>query len=131
MTSKSVLRAAEFVLWVAATAAVVVAVALLVGFAAGEGLLGAKYVLFFVGFLLFGLASLAIQPTPPHRDEKRLSLKGDRENRLESAIQNVPPLTDVALPFDERVSRGVKLFVTSLVVLGVSAVLEFGFGVAP
>lgn len=129
MTSRTVLRYVEFVFWVLAAAGFVVVVALVLGFAAGEGLLGTKYVLFVVGFLLFGLGSLGIQPTPPHRDEPRLDLDGEYENRLEAAIQDVPPLRDESLPYDARIARGPKLFVASLLVLGVSALLEFGFGV--
>lgn len=131
MTSEHVLRLADFLFWVAAVAVVVVGAALVLGIAVGEGLLAAKYVLFVVGFLLFGLGSLAIQPAPPQKDERRVSLEGGGETRLEAAIQEVPPLRDDHLPFDARVERGIKLFVASLVVLGVSVLLELGFGVRP
>lgn len=128
MSSEAMLRAAEFVVWVLTVAAIVVAVAGAIGYAAGAGI-GAKYSLFLVGVLLFGLGSLAIQPASP-RKEKRITLQGRRESRLEAAIQRIPPLRGCRLPFDQRVGRDVKLFVTSLVVLGVSASLEFGLGVA-
>ena len=130
MRSETALRFVDLAFWVAAVALVIVAAALALGFATGEGLLGAKYILFVVGFLLFGLGSLGIQPTPPNKEERRLSLDADEETRLEAAIQEVPPLRDGHLPFDRRVGRGVKIFLTSLVVLGVSAILEFGLDVA-
>lgn len=129
MPGETALRFVELVFWVIVVTGVIVAVALGLGFAAGEGLLGAKYVLFVVGFLLFGLGSLGIQPTSPNEEKRRLSLDSDEENRLEAAIQEVPPLRDERLPFDRRIDRGVKIFVTSLVVLAVSAILEFGLDV--
>lgn len=129
MRSETTLRYVELAFWVIAVALIIVAVAVLLGFATGDGLLGAKYVLFVVGFLLFGLGSLGIQPTPPNKEGRRLSLEADEENRLEAAIQELPPLREDHLPFDRRVDRGVKIFLTSLVVLGVSAILEFGLDV--
>lgn len=129
MRSERALRTVEFVFWVAFVAGTVVAVALALGFATGEGLLGAKYVLFLVGFLTFGLGSLAIQPASPDDGSKRVTLSSDDEARFEAALQELPPLRDGRLPVDRRVGRNVKLFVTSLVVLAVSAVLEIGLGV--
>lgn len=127
MWSKATLRVAEFVVWVLSVATVVVAVAATVGYAAGAGV-GAKYALFLVGAFLFGLGSLAIQPPSPS-EEKRLTLDRPRENRFEAAIQRVPPLRGSRLPLEQRVDRDVKVLATSLVVLGVSAFLEFGLGV--
>lgn len=135
MGSDSWLRAVEFVFWVVAATVVVVAVVGPVTFAAA-GLTGVKYGLFVVGFLMFGVGSFAIQPEPPDtslRKRRRLSefvsLDGTDPNRLELTIARVPPLRGRVLPFERRVGRGPKVFVTSLVVLGVSLVMEFYLGV--
>jgi len=129
MATERLLRTVEFVLWVAAVGAVVVVLTAGAGYVVGDGPLGAKYALFVVGILLFGVGSYGIQPVPLHKDERRLSLDGPRETRLEAAIQRVPPLRDDYLPVERRVGRGPKLFVTSLVVLAASALLEVGLGV--
>lgn len=130
MTTELRLRLAEFGLWVVAASSVVVSLTFTLGYAAG-GAVSAKYALFFVGVLLFGVGSLGIQPTPPHRDRRRFSVESDDQHRFEAYIQEIPPLRGERLRFDQRVGRGKKIFVTSLVVLAVSAVMEFGFGVTP
>jgi hypothetical protein len=89
-----------------------------------------KQLAFLVGVVLFGVGSLAIQPRRPGRDTKRLTLDGGEEARFESALHRLPPLRDRNLPFDERVSRDSKLFLTSVVVLGASFLLEVAFGVS-
>lgn len=55
----------EFVLWVLAVSAAVVAVTLPLGVAIGGDLIAAKFGLFLVGLSLFGLGSIAIQPSGP------------------------------------------------------------------
>lgn len=123
------LRFVEFVLWVVVVGALVSAAALLVGYLAGGSLVTAKYAVFVVGVLMFGLGSFAIQPTPSYRDEKRVSLESTHQNRLEARIQSIPPLRGERLPFGRRVGRDKKVFVASLLVLGVSLVMEFGLGI--
>lgn len=159
MAGRTLLRVVEFAVWVLVVAAAVVAVVGTVGFVVGGGLVGAKVALFVVGFLLFGVGSLAIQPEPPRPADVRLTnlTDGDsggedgegarsairdplgtvnrrvsfeeRETRVDAVVQRVPPLADQDLPVDERVSQEVKLFAVSLVVLAVSLWLEFGLGV--
>lgn len=68
MASKRVRRLVDFVLWVAVASSVVVVASLVLGVVVGRDLLTGKYVLFVVGFLLFGLGSFLIQPSRP-RDE--------------------------------------------------------------
>ena len=128
MASNGRLRVVEFVVWVAVVAASIVALAVGVGFATGSGLLGAKYALFVVGFLLFGVGSLALQPDEPTGEDRWVSFD-DEETRVDEVVQLVPPLDDEYLPADERVGYDVKLFALSLVVLGVSALMEFGLGI--
>lgn len=127
------LRYVEFVFWVAAVAGAIVGVILVPAFLIGEGLLTVKYALFFIGFLMFGVGSFAIQPTPhgkgPVSKAFSLSLDGETEYGFEERLQRLPPLKGEWLPVTDRVSRNTKLFVTSLVLLGISIFLEFGLNV--
>ena len=127
-------RYVEFALWVGSVATAVVVVLAIPSLIVGDGLVTLKYALFVVGFLLFGVGSFAIQPTPHGRGPvSRLfstSVDGEEAFGFEQRIQEFPPLDGRNLPFEERVSRDVKVFVTSLVVLGVSIILEVGLGVA-
>lgn len=126
-------RYVEFALWVGSVATGIVAVLSMPSLVLGDGLVTLKYALFVVGFLLFGIGSFAIQPTPHGRGPVSrlfsMSLDGGQAFGFEQRIQEFPPLDGRNLPFEERVSRNVKVFVTSLLVLGVSIVLEVGLGV--
>ncbi|WP_416838225.1 hypothetical protein [Haloferax sp. DFSO52] len=119
----------EFALWVATVVAAIVGAFAVVSFVLGSGLLTLKYILFVVGFLLFGVGSFAIQPKSPRRDRKRVTLDSDSEYGFEARIQDILP-SEGRLPLEERVSRNTKLFVVSLVILGVSYLLEVGFDIA-
>jgi len=144
MASNRWLRAAEFVLWVASVAAIVVGVGAVLSFALGDGLLTLKYLLFVVGFLMFGVGSVGIQPrvrrpsmgrgdgesSPRSSILGSLSTDSDAEYGFEERIQRLPPLRDERLPVVDRVSRDWKLFAASLVVLAVSLLLEAGLGVS-
>jgi len=128
MASKR-LRFAEFVVWVLAVGGLVSAGAAVVGYVVGGTLVAAKYAVFLVGVALFGLGSFGIQPTPSYKEDKRLSLDSDRQTGFEARLQDLPPLPDDPIPFDQRIGRDAKVFVTSLVVLGVAVVMEFGFDI--
>lgn len=127
------LRYVEFALWVGTVSAAVTFALSVPAFLFGEGLLTLKYALFVVGFLLFGVGSFAIQPTPRGRDPVSrlfsLSVDGEAEFGFERRLWALPPLDGAWLPPGDRVSRDVKLFVTSLLVLGISLALEVGLGV--
>ncbi|MFB6141298.1 MAG: hypothetical protein ABEJ26_12800 [Halosimplex sp.] len=120
---------AEFLLWVLVVGALVSVAAAAVGLVLGGTLVTAKIAVFVAGVLMFGIGSFAIQPTPPQRDEKRVSIEGTHQTGLEARIQEIPPLRDEDIPFDQRVGRGKKVFAASLVVLGVSLAMEFGLGI--
>ncbi|MDZ7746444.1 MAG: hypothetical protein U5K28_07990 [Halobacteriales archaeon] len=124
------LRLVELAVWVTAVTAAIVAVAAVPSFLLGIGLLTLKFVLFVVGVLLFGLASVAIQPKRPRRDRELVTMETADEYGFEARLQQLPPLASRRLPFDDRIDRDTKLFVVSLLVLGVSALLEYGFGIA-
>ncbi|ELZ25739.1 hypothetical protein C475_09779 [Halosimplex carlsbadense 2-9-1] len=130
MASKRLLLA-EFVVWVVAVGGVVSAGALAVGYLVGGTLVAAKYAVFLVGVALFGVGSLGIQPTPSYKEQKRVTLESDRQTGFEARLQRIPPLRGERIPFDNRVGRNAKVFAASLIVLGVSLVMEFGLGVRP
>ena len=126
-------RYVEFVYWVAAVAGAILVVLAVPSLLFGDGLLTLKYALFVVGFLVFGVGSFAIQPSPRGRGPvSRLfsvSLDGRRELGFERRIMDLPPLDDAGLHRSDCVSRDVKIFAASLVLLGVSAFLEFGLDI--
>lgn len=124
------LRLVEFVYWVLAVAGGLGAVSLVGGLLVGGDFVGVKVALFVVGFLVFGIGALGLRPKPPHKDEKRFDLDQLGATRVEQFIDDLPPLADAYLPLDERVGRATKLFVTGLVLLGVSMFMEFVLGVS-
>ncbi|ACM55670.1 DUF7555 family protein [Halorubrum lacusprofundi] len=129
-TASSFARISEFAIWVGAASTVVVVACATVAYAFGDGLLTLKYVLFVVGFALFGLGGLAIQPKAKRRDRKRVSFDTEQEWEIEARLAQLPPLRGMTIPFEKRVSRNVKMFATSLVVLAVSLSLEVVAGVS-
>ena len=66
MGSDRSLRVLEFCQWVLGASAAVVVGSLALGLVVGGDLLTGKYVLFVVGFLLFGAGALMLQPARPH-----------------------------------------------------------------
>lgn len=57
------------------------------------------------------------------------STESPTEHRLEAALHQLPPLQNNPLRLDQRIDRSLKLFMTGLVLLGFSAVMEFVFGI--
>jgi hypothetical protein len=124
------LRVLETVVWVVAATAAIVGVAVVLGLAMQGDLTMAKVILFLVGFVLFGVSSFLLRPKPPKKDaEDRFSVEGYDETRFEKVVQQVPPLDKEPIPIDQRVNRNVKLFLTSLLVLAVSFLMEAVGGV--
>lgn len=166
MGSDRTRRLLEFCQWVLGASTAVVVASLALGLVIGGDLLTGKYVLFLVGFLLFGIGTLMLQPTRPHEaaqlehadrrgsegiaggqpggpgadddreggfDEqsvelsalrKRVQLERSREHPYEAKLVKMGPLSGRQVPFEKRIGRGPKVFVTSLVVLAVSWLLE-------
>lgn len=115
-------------------AVAVTAVATLLGAAAalltGDGLLPVKVTLFFVGFALFGYASIAMWRAASPDPDEGIAARGYREpTPFESALARAVPAAGGLVPPDDRLSPSVKLFVASLLVLGVSLAMETVFGV--
>ncbi|NHX37526.1 MULTISPECIES: DUF7555 family protein [Halolamina] len=92
---------------------------------------------FVIGFLMFGYGTFLLWPSPPWdaevTEEGELEVEyntgsgtlGSREETaLQRASQRLPPLSRTQRPATDRFSRGLKLFVASLAVLGVSYLTE-------
>lgn len=122
-------QALDAFVYAVAFVAVLVALAAVVSVPLGAGWVGVKYVLFFVGFFLFGLSALQLRPTPPWKDEDETTDER-AETRFQAAVQRLPPLPRYGLAPDERLPPPAKLFVTSVLVLLTSFVMETGFGIA-
>ncbi|MFB6086350.1 MAG: hypothetical protein ABEJ84_06040 [Halodesulfurarchaeum sp.] len=128
------LRALEALYWILAVSGMVVLGLAVLAFVFGDGLLTLKYLLFVVGFLLFGVGSWSLwagnrrRPTIwPNID---LGPAETEEIWFERRLWSLPGLRGEWLPPQDRVSRSIKLFLASLVVLGSSYLLEAAFGVA-
>lgn len=123
------LRLIECIWWVLIVSTTIVSASLLISVLVGKPLLTLKYILFVVGVLLFGIGSIGLQPKRPHRDEKWFTVDSDSEYSFEESIQNLPPLKGEKIPIETRISRNVKIFVVSLILLLLSFLLEFSLDI--
>ncbi|WP_254663015.1 hypothetical protein [Haladaptatus sp. W1] len=118
------------------------AVGFVVSFSLGGGLLGTKYFLFLVGFVLFGYGAFQLRPSRAWNVDKssdeieifRIKNTGDvigsrEETRFQSTVQRLPPLSWYSIPPEERFSSGAKLFLASIAILLTSFLMEAVFGV--
>ncbi|EMA55062.1 MULTISPECIES: DUF7555 family protein [Halococcus] len=115
-------------------AIVLVCVATVVSFAFGAGWGGSKYLLFVIGFLLFGLGAIGMRPKGAWKDDdddddEARRVSSDDETRFQAFVQSIPPLRRYELDPDDRLSLAAKLFVGSLLVLGASFAMETVFGI--
>jgi len=98
----------------------------------GGGWVTVKYALFFIGFGLFGYASITLWRSPSlDGDESDVSFGTSARERtpFESVLARLVPPLDALAPPEDRFSPAVKLFVASLFVLGLSLGMEIVFGV--
>lgn len=123
-TTSNVAWVGEFAVWVGVASITVVAACVVGAYALGDGAITLKYVLFVVGFILFGLGGLGIQPKSKRRDRQRVTFETERAWDIENRLAQLSSLRSQTVPFEDRVSRDTKLLATSLVVLGVSLSLE-------
>ncbi|HET7323099.1 MAG TPA: hypothetical protein VFJ06_02080 [Halococcus sp.] len=124
-------KALDALVYAVTWVAVLVAISALVSFLVGSGWVGVKYVLFFVGFFLFGISALQLRPKPAwKREDDEEPSERREETRFQAFVQRIPPLGRYGLPPDERLPPAAKLFVASVLALLVSFVMETGFGVA-
>jgi hypothetical protein len=107
--------------------------------ALGQGLVGTKYLLFFVGFGMFGYAAFLLRPTAPwDRESDGESMAAGSGDTDEEEAQNKPTHrlatrllpAGMRLPPDQRLSAGAKMLLAAIAVLGTSYVLEAVFNVA-
>jgi hypothetical protein len=126
--------------------AVTYAVALTVAFSVASAVLavaagwaaapGVKYGLFVFGWLAFGYGTFLLLPSKPWKDDDtdpfEAAVGGGRDaTRFQDAVQRLPPARFRPVPSDDRLSTGARIFLGSLVMLGVSIVLEVAFGIGP
>jgi hypothetical protein len=110
--------------------AVFVLVGTVVGLVRGNGLVSAKYLLFWVGFLVLALGSWKLRPEPAWKDNPRIALRNSkRESPFQRLIYRVPPLSRYDLRREDLVSDGVKFLVAGVVMLATSAGMEFVLGI--
>ncbi|MDQ2071192.1 DUF7555 family protein [Haloarcula sp. NS06] len=101
----------------------------------GGGWVTVKFALFFIGFALFGYASVTLWRAPSlgsdESGESNVSFGVSARDRtpFESLLARVVPPLDTLAPPEDRLSPPVKLFVASLFVLGLSLSMEVVFGV--
>lgn len=123
-TTSSFHRLGEFLIYICVASALITVGCAIGAFVLGNGLLTLKYALFVIGFGLFGLGSLCIQPKSPNRAEERVTIESGQAWEIEDWLHQLPPLRDWQIPFDDRVTRDIKLFATSLIILSISLSLE-------
>lgn len=123
-----------------------------ISLATGGAWVRLKVFLFLVGFLLFGFATITLwrssspkeaevigpeestrtaQSTAPGEPASPAGTDGERRKRspFESALARFAPSVDTMVPVEQRFPPALKLFVASLLVLGLSVVMEVVFGV--
>lgn len=129
-----VVKAIDAAVYAVVLTGVVFVVGALVSAAAGGGLPGAKWFMFFVGFAMFGYASLKLRPKAAWKSgaDGGLFSGSDEPVGIERAVGDA---LDAVLPptlrptSDERPSSGTKLFLGSVCILAASFLMEFAFGI--
>ncbi|WP_129114163.1 DUF7555 family protein [Halegenticoccus tardaugens] len=122
-------RIADALSYVAVLTGLLFAAATAASFALGAGFVGAKHLLFYAGFALFGYSTLRLRPKPSWKRERDGAESSPREETRFQRLARVPLPESWVLPPEERVPPPAKLFVGSLAVLATSAAMEFVFGV--
>ncbi|MCO8266855.1 hypothetical protein NKF06_09695 [Haloferax sp. AB510] len=132
----------DAVVYAVSLTGVVFVVTALVSTLAGNGLPGAKWLMFFLGFAMFGYASLKVRPKAAWKSgngngnggsDGGLFSGSDEPVGVEKLVGNA---LDAVLPprlrpanSDERPSSGVKLLLASVCILATSYAMEVVFGI--
>ncbi|RDZ66185.1 hypothetical protein C5B90_07525 [Haloferax sp. Atlit-12N] len=132
----------DAVVYAVSLTGVVFVVTALVSTLAGNGLPGAKWLMFFLGFAMFGYASLKVRPKAAWKSGNENGNGGsdgglfsgsDEPVGVEKLVGNA---LDAVLPprlrpanSDERPSSGVKLLLASVCILATSYAMEVVFGI--
>ncbi|MFC4359835.1 hypothetical protein ACFO0N_17965 [Halobium salinum] len=107
--------------------------------ALGQGFVGTKYLLFFVGFGMFGYAAFLLRPKPPWKGdndgERAVSGAGETteteaQDKPTHRLANRLLPANMRLPPDQRLSAGAKMLLAAIAVLATSYVMEAVFNVA-
>lgn len=122
---------------VAVTAVVFLLGAAIAAVAGRQPLVGAKWFMFFVGFLLLAYSAFQLRPTPAWKESDggkngnggANGAADDGPVGLQAVVARALPEA-YRLPVDERHSAALKLFVASVFVLVTSFLMETVFGVA-
>ncbi|WP_058827965.1 hypothetical protein [Haloferax sp. Q22] len=132
----------DAVVYAVSLTGVVFVVTALVSTLAGNGLPGAKWLMFFLGFAMFGYASLKVRPKAAWKSGNGNG-NGGSDGGLFSGSDEpvgveklVGDALDAVLPprlrptnSDERPSSGVKLLLASVCILATSYAMEVVFGI--
>ncbi|POG56948.1 DUF7555 family protein [Haloferax marisrubri] len=132
----------DAVVYAVSLTGVVFVVTALVSTLAGNGLPGAKWLMFFLGFTMFGYASLKVRPKAAWKSgdgngnggsDGGLFSGSDEPVGVEKLVGDA---LDAILPprlrpanSDERPSSGVKLLLASVCILATSYAMEVVFGI--
>lgn len=128
-TTQHARQALDALVYAITLVAVLVIIAGAVSFPVGGGWVGVKFVLFFVGFFLFGLSTFQLRPKPPWKRDDESMTDQREETRFQAFVQRLPPLGRYGLAPNERLSSPTKLFITSILLLLISYILEAIFGI--
>ncbi|MGB9957023.1 DUF7555 family protein [Haloferax prahovense] len=132
----------DAVVYAVSLTGVVFVVTALVSTLAGNGLPGAKWLMFFLGFAMFGYASLKVRPKAAWKSGNGNG-NGGSDGGLFSGSDEpvgveklVGDALDAVLPprlrpanSDERPSSGIKLLLASVCILATSYAMEVVFGI--
>lgn len=136
-------------------AAIATSVAAILSLPLGAGLVGVKYVLFYVGFAVFGAAIIVSWPSSAWRDANLsfdfLSFGEDEDEDettvpwvdtdpstesgrpeqtpFQALVQALPPARFLPARPADRLPTGLRLFLAAIAIHGTSFVLEAVFGV--
>lgn len=114
--------------------ALVAVAAMAIGVATGGGFVRGNVVLFVAGWALLAYATVRLWPTSPDDlEESAAPVAGPSgsPSRIQRIAREVPPARWTRPPArEDRIGSAGKLFVSSLLVLCLSFVLETVFGVA-
>jgi hypothetical protein len=121
------LQTLDLVAYAVVVTSLVFCLGLLAGLVVSNGLIGAKWLLFVVGFLLVAYGTLRLRPTPKWKDESRLDF-GNEPRGLQTFVSDALP-ADYRLPTDERLPVGLKILVAGVTVLLTSFLMETVFGI--
>ncbi|WP_195892462.1 DUF7555 family protein [Halopiger goleimassiliensis] len=130
--------AADAVTYALATTVCAIVAAIVVAIATGGTLVRANYLLFFAGWLLMAYATIRLWPRSPadletdpnqRRDGESIPEAADR-TRFQRFVRRLPPRRWVRTPRPRRrLTTAGKLFLSAVLILLASLLLEVVFGV--